>query len=121
MENLNLILIVAVILFFLLKRLSFVKAELAQKLASEGATILDVRSKGEFKQGSVNSAINMPVEDLSKEIEGKIPDKKNPLLVFCLSGTRSAIACRILKSKGYQNVHNLGSLRRAKKILENQT
>jgi len=46
-----------------------------------------------------------------------VPDKNQVLLLHCLSGTRSGIAKRQLKSMGYQNVFNLGSYGRAGKIL----
>jgi rhodanese-related sulfurtransferase len=45
------------------------------------------------------------------------PNKEQPLLLHCLSGTRSAAGEDTLKRMGYQNVLNLGSYGRAQKIL----
>jgi rhodanese-related sulfurtransferase len=39
------------------------------------------------------------------------------LLLHCLSGMRSGMAKQKLKSLGYANVFNLGSLARARKIV----
>jgi len=39
-------------------------------------------------------------------------------LVHCLSGGRSAVAKMQLRRLGYRNVYNLGSLGRAKQIVD---
>ena len=46
-------------------------------------------------------------------------DKNQTLLLHCASGMRSGIAKDTLKSLGYANVFNLGSLARARKIVGN--
>jgi len=48
----------------------------------------------------------------------QIADKQQPILLHCLSGGRSAIALRQLKTMGYQQVFNLGSLSRAQQIVQ---
>ncbi|MGM0598963.1 MAG: rhodanese-like domain-containing protein [Candidatus Rifleibacteriota bacterium] len=117
MDNANLIIIIAIILFFVLKRLGLVSPQKAAELLKNGAKIIDVRSPGEFNQSSLDEAINIPVDEIKQKVEKIIPDKETPLLIFCLTGTRSAIAKSIFKSAGYKNVHNLGSYGRANKIL----
>jgi len=114
----TLILIVgsAVIALLLLKRMSFVSAEMAQKLLAEGALVIDVRSPEEFRSGKVPGAINLPLSEVRGKISTRVKDKNQPLLVHCLSGGRSAIAKHQLKSLGYTNVLNLGSLSRAQHI-----
>lgn len=103
--------------FLLLKRMSFVTEEMAQKLLKDGALIIDVRSPEEFRGDHVPGAINLPLDRLSGSIARCAPDKNHPLLVHCLSGGRSAIAKHQLQTLGYTKVFNLGSLGRAKQIV----
>jgi phage shock protein E len=77
------------------------------ELVKKGAIILDVRSKGEFNGGHIKGAINIPVDSLSSNL-GKLKDKKKPIITCCASGMRSASARGILKSNGYEEVHNGG-------------
>lgn len=115
----TLILIVggAVIAMFLLKRMSFVSAEIARKHLAEGALVIDVRSPEEFRSEKVPGAINLPLGELRDSLPRRVKDKHQPLLVHCLSGGRSAIARQQIKSMGYTNVFNLGSLARAQDIV----
>jgi phage shock protein E len=83
------------------------KIDYAQ-LITEGAVILDVRSKGEFSSGHIKGSVNIPVNVLSENLN-KLKSKNTPIITCCASGTRSAIAKRILESEGYLNVCNAGS------------
>lgn len=67
--------------------------------------ILDVRSKQEFAQGHVAGAIHIPVNDLRGRLE-ELP-KGRPLVVLCRSGFRAHLAARILRQRGFGDVHNL--------------
>ena len=114
----TLILIVggAVAAMLLLKRMSFVSAEVARKHLADGALVIDVRSPEEFRSGKVPGAINVPLGEVRAKIAQVAKDKEQPLLVHCLSGGRSAIAKQQIKNLGYPNVFNLGSLGRAQRI-----
>jgi len=103
--------------FYLLKRMSFVSAETVSKLLVQGALVVDVRSREEFRSDHVPTAINIPLPELGESLPRHAPDKNQPLLVHCLSGGRSAIAKQQLKCMGYTNVFNLGSLGRAKELV----
>jgi phage shock protein E len=73
-----------------------------------GATVLDVRTQAEFRGGAYRGAINVPLGELSSKL-GRIP-KDRPVVVYCASGTRSAMAARILRKAGYADVSNGGGL-----------
>lgn len=92
------------------------KIEDAKKLLDEGAVIIDVRTPGEFSGGSVKNSINIPLGEEKLKISNVVKDKNTPILVYCLSGSRSVIAAGKLRKMGYNNVHNLGSIYRAKTI-----
>jgi rhodanese-related sulfurtransferase len=77
------------------------------ELVKKGAIILDVRSSGEYSGGHVKGSINIPVDQLSKNLS-KLKDKNKPIITVCASGMRSASAKSILKSNGYTQVYNGG-------------
>ena len=82
----------------------------------EGALLVDVRSPGEFASGSVKGAVNIPLPD----IENKLSKLKGypSIVVFCLSGHRSARAKRILEQNGFPNIINGGTWRNVRQSLE---
>jgi phage shock protein E len=116
-----LILIGAVAVFLLLKRLSLVGAPAAREWLQKGALVIDVRSEGEFRARHLPGVVNIPLDRLSEEIVRRAPDKTQPLLLHCLSGARSGVGKRILKQSGYNCAFNLGSYGRAEKILAAQS
>jgi phage shock protein E len=79
----------------------------AEKIKA-GATIVDVRSEAEFSRGGYRGAINVPLQALSGRLH-RIP-KDRPVVVYCASGSRSAMAARILRKAGYADVSNAGGL-----------
>ncbi len=78
------------------------------QLVKAGAIILDVRSKGEFLSGHIKGSVNIPVDQLSNNLN-KLKDKNVTIITCCASGTRSASAKSILKSNGYTTVFNGGA------------
>jgi phage shock protein E len=107
---------VIVLVFVLVKRAGQISPDEAHKLIEEDALILDVRTPGEFESDHLDGAVNTPLTSLSADISDLQVPASRPILAYCLSGTRSSMAVRTLKSNGFTNVHNLGSLHRAKKI-----
>ena len=75
-----------------------------KKLIDEGAYIVDVRTPGEFSEGSVKGAVNIPLDDLSDNLDKF--EGKNGIVVFCRSGARSGSAKSILEQNGFENVIN---------------
>ena len=64
-----------------------------------GATVLDVRSPGEFAQGHVQGATNIPVDQLPDRL-GEVPE--GPVVVYCRSGMRSRRARAMLEGVGHE-------------------
>ena len=111
----------AVAAFLFLKRLILVRPDTARAWLQKGARVIDVRSEGAFQGRHLPGAVNIPLDRLRDEIPRLAPDKEQPLLLHCLSGTRSGIGKTLIKKLGYRNVFNLGSYGRAKKILGMQS
>jgi rhodanese-related sulfurtransferase len=81
------------------------KADFKQ-LFSDGAQILDVRTKAEFDSGNIPGSKNIPLQILGNQLN-KL-DKNKPVITCCASGMRSATAKGILKSNGFKEVYNGG-------------
>lgn len=77
--------------------------------ATEGAVLLDVRTKDEYMGGHVPGSKNIDAYNI-KAIASVVSDKATPLFVHCLSGARSSRAVSELKSMGYTNVKNIGGI-----------
>lgn len=76
---------------------------------SEYKTIIDVRSQQEFNSDHIPGAINIPVQGISLKAE-EIAAMQKPIVVYCLSGGRSAIAAGILQQAGIDEVYNGGGI-----------
>jgi phage shock protein E len=84
------------------------KIDFAQ-LKKDGATILDVRTKGEYAQGHIPHSINIAVDQLQSNLNKIGNNKGITIITCCASGMRSGVAKKILLSNGYQKVHNGGN------------
>lgn len=66
--------------------------------AGEGVVVLDARTADERHAGGVEGALHIPLDELRARL-GELPaDAK--LYVYCQSGLRSYLACRILSQHG---------------------
>ncbi len=79
------------------------------ELMKEGAQLVDVRSAAEFAGGNVSGSVNIPLDEITLRATELDPQKW--VVVFCASGTRSALARRKLKGLGFGKVVNAGSWR----------
>lgn len=75
-------------------------------LIKNGAVIIDVRTKGEYQGGHIKGSMNIPLDTLKSNLSKLKKDK--PVITCCASGMRSASAKGILKSNGFEEVHNGG-------------
>ena len=67
---------------------------------NENTLVLDVRTDEEHISGSYKDAIHIPLDDLRKRLNEL--DKSKTYLVYCKTGLRSYIACRILSQNGFK-------------------
>jgi peroxiredoxin family protein/rhodanese-related sulfurtransferase/TusA-related sulfurtransferase len=67
--------------------------------------LIDVRTPMEFSVGSIDKAVNIPVDELRQRLT-ELPKDKT-IYVFCQVGLRGYIACRILMQHGFISVKNL--------------
>lgn len=65
--------------------------------------ILDVRTVEEYKDGHIEGAVNIPVDQIEEsDIQGAAKDEA--IAVYCRSGGRAGVAVSILEKMGYTNV-----------------
>ena len=76
-------------------------------LAQGGVTFLDVREPDEYEQGAIPNAVHLPRGHLEFQVEGKLPDKSGPIVVYCAGGVRSAFAAKTMGDLGYTDVQSL--------------
>ena len=77
-------------------------------IARGAATVVDVREPHEVaRTGKIAGAVHVPLGEIgSHEF-----DRQKTLVLYCAVGERSDMGGRILKSRGYRNVFNLGGFR----------
>jgi rhodanese-related sulfurtransferase len=106
------------VLLILLRRSGHVSSRSAVEYLRGGALVLDVRSAGEFLAGHLPGAVNLPLSEIETAIDRKAKSKDQVVLLYCQSGARSSEARRKLRAMGYEHAFNMGSYRRAERIVE---
>lgn len=75
---------------------------LKEALTVENTVLIDVREPGEYEEGHIEGAINIPIRELAQSLE-LIPTDR-PVIVYCASGWRAGMAYSTLRLMGYDNV-----------------
>ena len=77
------------------------------------AVFVDVREPGEWEKGRVPGAVHVPRGLLEFAADPAVPTHKpefhqgKPLILYCGSGGRSALAARTLKEMGFEDVAHM--------------
>ena len=83
-------------------------AEAKQTLEhTPGIVVLDVRTPEEYQAGHLHHAVLLPVNTVEAKAASVLKDKHQPVLVYCHSGSRSAVAVKTLRAQGYTAVSEL--------------
>ena len=72
--------------------------------SGEPVRLLDVREKNEQEAGVIAGAELIPRGLLELKIENVIPNREEPIYIYCAGGIRSAMAVQSLHQLGYTNV-----------------
>lgn len=81
-----------------------------------GATIIDIRPAGEFDQGKIRRALNIPLDRLEINLD-RIRFMRRPIIVCGHSEADSEQAINYLKDNGIKDLHNGGNWERLLKII----
>lgn len=86
-------------------RLTQVHVSQVRELVESGACIVDVREPGEFAEGHIQGARNIPLSQLRERLD-QIP-RDVPVYLHCRSSQRSYYAYCCLKGHGFDQVSNI--------------
>lgn len=74
---------------------------------NEDFILVDVRTEGEYMQGHLKGAINIPHYEIENRYREITEDKNKKIVAICSIGARSKIASEKLAKLGYRNVYNV--------------
>ncbi len=78
----------------------------AKSLVAAGTKVVDVRTADEFASGHVPGAINIPYDQFPGRA-AEIGPPSTPVVLYCRSGRRSAIAAEALRKAGYTKLYDM--------------
>jgi len=87
-----------------------------ERCLAEGPLIIDIREPAEYAKGHIPGALHVPRGMLEFEIHNLVnafrprPDLSNaeqPIVLYCGTGGRSALAAQCLESMGYTKVTSM--------------
>ena len=76
-------------------------------LPEGAATVIDVREDSEWEQGHLPGAVHISKSYVEQQIEGTVPDRDAPVVLYCAGGVRSLFAAQTLEQLGYTNVASM--------------
>lgn len=79
--------------------------ELAELLAADAVTLVDIRNPGERADGVIPGSVAIPLAQLRVRLD-QVPAGK-PIVVHCAGGWRSSVAASLLRAQGFANVSDL--------------
>lgn len=84
---------------------------------TQGSVLIDVREPAEFETGHIASAVNIPRGVLEFQVDAHpavanvsdpaLSHKEQPIVVYCRTGGRSALAALNLQRMGFTDVRSL--------------
>ena len=80
-------------------------------LQADGVPVIDVREPGEFAEGHIPGAVNIPRGVLEFQVDGHpavncardehLAHRRTPVVLYCRTGGRSALSAEALKRLGF--------------------
>lgn len=91
--------------------------ELAPSELDACCVLIDVREPEEYRAGRIPSAINLPRGVLEFQIDGHpalaepnapaLAHRRRPIVVYCRTGGRAALAAQALQRLGFEDVRSI--------------
>lgn len=88
--------------------IDWIEQDEADRMIGLGAGILDVRTEGEYRSGAIKLSQNVPLARLREHLDRLERDK--PYVIYCQTGSRSAVAAFMLNQRGFQTYALKGGL-----------
>lgn len=83
----------------------------ARELVAAGVKVVDVRTPAEFAAGHVPGASNIPHDQIANR-HAELGPPSTPVLLYCRTGRRTAIAAQALRERGFSTIYDLQSYER---------
>lgn len=78
----------------------------------EQIIVIDTREDHELSDGYIPTSIHLSKGVIERDIEQKLPDLHQPIVVYCSGGFRCALVADSLQKMGYTKIYSLnGGLR----------
>ena len=90
------------------RRIREISADQLTSLDPTQIILIDIRENPELEQGKIPGAYHIPRGVLEGSIHMVSPPTDRPLVIYCASGTRSALAASTLQTMGYTAAYSLG-------------
>lgn len=82
--------------------------ELVMLVNKQGAKVVDVRAKEEFRKGHIVDAVNISMSEIkNNQISSLESNKNTPIILVCNAGMTSAQAAQLLVAQGFEQVYSL--------------
>lgn len=81
--------------------------EAVRLLNDDNTIVIDVREGNEMSAGKIKGARHIPLGQVATRLGELEKSKDQPILIYCRSGNRSALAANTLTKNGFTNVNNL--------------
>jgi len=96
---------------FRMRKLNMSAQELDDRLNKvPKPVLLDVRTRAEYNKGHLKNAKNIPAREIRHKLNQLEKNKRNEIIVYCQTGSRSAAIARFLDRYGLQIKHLKGGL-----------
>jgi len=81
--------------------------QLVDLINRQGAVVVDVRDKKDFREGHIVDSLNIPHATLGDRMRELDRYKEKPLVIACKMGQHSGAAGTMLRKAGFENVARL--------------
>ena len=81
--------------------------QLVDLINREGAVVVDVRDKKEYREGHIVDSLNIPHTMLGDRLRELEKHREKPLVIACKMGQHSGAAGTMLRKAGFENVARL--------------
>lgn len=75
--------------------------------AQNAPVLIDVREEFEYEMIRLGGSVHISRGTLEMAVEHEYPDRNTPILIYCSSGERSALAALTLMKLGYRHVASI--------------
>jgi rhodanese-related sulfurtransferase len=117
MNNIIPLLLLGILLFYFFKKFlitrnvkNYTVSEVASLLKSGDVVLLDVRTKEERQQHSIQHSLHIPLHELERKATELEKYKAKEIICYCRSGNRSLIAAAKLHQRGFQSANMKGGI-----------